>query len=45
MKKMKKKIQTNLGTPLVPRLKVFVRVKIVVKNNLGPGIGSVPGFF
>ena len=45
MKKMKKKIQTNLGTPPVPRLKVFFRVKIVVKNNLGPGIGSVPGFF
>ena len=44
-KKMYKKIQKKPGTAPVPGLKVFFRVKIVVKNTLGPGTGSVPGFF
>ena len=40
-----KKIQKNPGTAAVPGLKVFSRVKIVVKNTLGLGTGAVPGFF
>ena len=38
MKKMQKKIQKNPGTVPVPGLKVFFRVKLVVKNN-----GTMPG--
>ena len=42
--KIEKKIQRNLGTPPVPGLKVFFRVKIVIENTLGPGTGGVLGF-
>ena len=37
-----KKIQKNPGNVQVPGLKVFFRVKIVVKNTLGPGTGATP---
>ena len=40
-----KKIQKNSGNAQVPGLEVFFRVKIVVKNTLGPGTGALPGFF
>ena len=40
-----KKNQKNPCTVPVPGLKVFFRVKIVVKNTLSPGTGTVPGFF
>ena len=40
-----KKIQKKPCTTPVPGLEVFSRVKIVVKNTLGPGTGVVPGFF
>ena len=33
------------GTVPVPGLKAFFRVKIVVKNSLGPGTMTMPGFF
>ena len=44
LKKMKKEIQKTPDTPPVPGLKVYYRVKIVVKNTLGLGTGGVPGF-
>ena len=40
-----KKIQKKTGTGPVTGLKVFFRVKIVVKNTLSPGTGTLPGFF
>ena len=40
-----KKNQKNPGTVPVPGLKEFFRSKIVVKNTLGPGTGTVPGIF
>ena len=42
MKKMQKKFKKKPGTAPVPGFKVFFRVKIVVKNTLGPGTGTVP---
>ena len=40
-----KKIQKNPSTVPVPGLKEFFRSKIVVKNTLGPGTGTVPRFY
>ena len=43
--KMQKKFKKNPGTVPVPGLNAFFRVNVVVKNTLGPGTGTVPGFF
>ena len=45
MKKMKKKNQTNLGTPPVPRPKVFFTTIFTLENTSSPGTGVVQGFF
>ena len=44
MKIIQTKSQKNPGTPGAWALSFF-RVKITVKNTLGPGTGGVPGFF